>query len=118
MVGPSQHEGNVQHTGAVRAQVCLNQAQSGRVSSFRHGICWQIEDLSTRETCTIVVTECKCMGHQLVKIHLHNGGHAMVRLLKMIAQFCLQEGIATEEAGCAQAIHQQRICPNCGQVET
>ena len=107
----------MEHARAIRAQVGLNQALSGRISRSRLGIGWQIENLSTRTTCTIVVTESKSMGQQLVKVHLDCGSHAMVRLLEMVAQLSLQIGVAAEETVGAQIIHEQGICPNGAQVK-
>lgn len=64
-MGPGQHKGNMEHARAVRAQMGLNQALSDRIIRSRLGMGWQIENLSTRKTCTIIVTEGKCMRKQL-----------------------------------------------------
>ena len=62
---PGQHNRNVEQTWAMRAQVSLNQSQSGGISNFWCGARGLIENLSTRKTCTIIVTEGKCMRKQL-----------------------------------------------------
>lgn len=51
------------------------------------------------------------MWKQLQNICFDNRMHSHVSLMQVVGELCRQKIMATKDAGAAQCIHQQRICP-------